>query len=60
MNTILFFDPKSNKPFKVKVTQSKIAIWRGQGITRAAAFREAKRRGWVHVTTKTKIKELQQ
>lgn len=60
MNTILFFDPKSNKSFKVKVTQSKIAMWRGQGITRAAAFRAAKRNNWVHVTTKTKIKEIPQ
>lgn len=60
MNTLLFFDPYSKKSFKVKVTQSKAAIWRGQGITRAAAFRAAKRNNWVHVTTKTKIKELQQ
>lgn len=60
MNTLLFFDPYSNKVLRVKVTQSKIAIWRGQGITRAAAFRAAKRNNWVHVTTKTKIKELHQ
>jgi len=58
MNTMLFWDKKANEGITVKVTQNKLAIWRGQGVTVRQANRIAKERGWVHITTRTKLREM--
>lgn len=59
MNTILFWDAKAKKAHSIKVTQSKRAIWRNPGVhTTASAHKLAKKNGWVHVTSKTKVSQL--
>ena len=58
MNIIAFWDNKKNEARTVKVTQSKQAMWRNQAPTRREAFALAKRRGWVHITTRTKLREM--
>lgn len=58
MNTILFWDTKNTKARRIKVAQSKVAVDRGDGVTRRQAFEMAKRNGWVHITTRTKLSEL--
>ena len=58
MNTILFWDQKNAKAHTIKVTQSKQAIWRGDGVTLREANRYAKRMGWVRITSRTKLGEM--
>ena len=58
MNIIAFWDRKAAEAHTIKVTQSKQAIWRNQAPTRREAFALAKRRGWMHITTRAKKDEV--
>ena len=58
MNTILFWDKKNTKARRINVTQSKVAVNRGDGVTRRQAFEMAKRNGWIHITARTKMSEV--
>ena len=58
MNTILFWDKKNTKARRINVTQSKVAVARGDGVTRRQAFGMAKRNGWIHITSRTKMSEV--
>lgn len=59
MNTMLFWNPKDGKVMRVKIIQSKQAMWRNsRAHTRCSAFALAKRGGWEHITTRTWLNRL--
>ena len=59
MNTMLFWNPKDGQVLRVKITQSKQAMWRNSSAhTRRSAFGLAARQGWEHITTRTRLNRL--
>lgn len=58
MNTMLFFNPKTQKSIRVKACQSKAGIWVAGRPSPAKVKSWAAREGLIHVTSKTKMSDI--